>query len=131
VPDGLAKALEGAGIVTGPLSDSATAKVLDKGVSPDDAAATAESTYGFVTKDPPEVYLASVTVLDLHVGDDETPLAIDDRPAYVVQMTGLDILANGGPPVGDKDAAPMPHHSEMDVLIDAMTGDLLMGTTFR
>ncbi|MFN8521207.1 MAG: hypothetical protein U0667_17900 [Chloroflexota bacterium] len=46
-------------------------------------------------------------------------------------MTGLDILANGGPPVGDKDAAPMPHQSEMDALIDAMTGDLLMGATFR
>jgi hypothetical protein len=114
-------------MVTMPLSTPLTEQVAVKGVTADEALATALAACGFQPKERPGVYLASVTVLGDHVGDETIALVFEDYPAYVIQMTGLDILPMGGPPVGDEKVRPLPHHSEMDVLVDAMIGELIMG----
>lgn len=84
----------------------------------------------FVVAADPKVYLATLTVRDAHVGDETTPLAIENRLVYVVQLSGLDLR-----PLGGRDGAPRSptsaNHHELVVFVDASSGEFLVATTVR
>lgn len=61
------------------------------------------------------------------------PAAIDaeaKRPVYVVQIRGLEMPAMGGFPGSDADEITLSNH-ELEVLIDARTGEEVLTLTFR
>jgi hypothetical protein len=91
-------------------------------ITSEQALLVARETY---TLGKPTASLARLTVDGYHVGDTTTPLSIEDRLVYVVQLTGLDMAPFGG------DASTETIHHELVVFVDAVTGDMLMATTVR
>jgi hypothetical protein len=91
-------------------------------ITPDQALGVARETYTLGT---PTVSLARLTVGGYHVGDPTTPLVIEDRLVYAVQLAGLDLRPFGG------DVSTATTHHEVVVFVDATTGEMLQATTVR
>ena len=73
---------------------------------------------------------AVLTVDGYHVGDENSPLAVEDRPVIAVQITGLSMPPMGGRP-GDPPADPSDYNTELVVFVDAATGDYLLASSVR
>ena len=65
-----------------------------------------------------------------HVGDEKTPLAIENRQVIAVQITGLSMPPMGGGP-GDPPPDPSEFNTELVVFVDAATGEYLLASTVR
>jgi hypothetical protein len=132
VPDDFAAALAAHGMPTTALTEAAIQTILTEGISPDKALEVAQSTVPMPSKNEPRVYLASVTKEGMHTGKDEdSPLLFENVPMYLVQMTGVEVIFQGGAPIGDGPAKPLPHNTEMTAFVDAMSGQLLFTSSFR
>jgi hypothetical protein len=73
---------------------------------------------------------AILTVDGYHLGDENSPLAIEDRPVIAVQITGLSMPPMGGRP-GDPPVDPSEYNTELVVFVDAATGEYLLASTVR
>ena len=73
---------------------------------------------------------AILTVDGYHLGDENSPLAIEDRPVIAVQITGLSMPPMGGR-YGDPPADPSEYNTELVVFVDAATGEYLLASTVR
>jgi hypothetical protein len=114
IPEPLAVALARHNTILVP-AEAGSAPVIGE----DRALAAAREFYSLGT---PTVSLGRLTVEGWHVGDDaSTPLAVEDRLVYVVQLTGLTLYPTEGSEI----------HHEMVVSIDALTGDFVLATTVR
>ncbi len=73
---------------------------------------------------------AILTVDGYHLGDENSPLAIEDRPVIAVQITGLSMPPMGGG-YGDPPADPSEYNTELVVFVDAATGKYLLASSVR
>jgi len=73
---------------------------------------------------------AILTVDSYRVGDENSPLAIEDRPVIAVQITGLSMPPMGGRP-GDPPVDPSDYNTELVVFVDAATGEYLLASSVR
>jgi hypothetical protein len=71
---------------------------------------------------------ATVTVDGYHLGDENSPLAVDHRQVIVVQVTGVQMPSIGG---GYGDTAPASVFGELVVYVDATTGAFLLASNVR
>lgn len=123
-PEGeLRTALEAHGFALQPLDETKTAEVTRDGVPAEHARQVAEREFG--KAEAIEVYIGSLTVDSYHEGDENTPLVIEDRPVYAVRMLGMSIPSSGPP------GAPKTIRTEVIVVVDVVTGEFLIATSFR
>jgi len=73
---------------------------------------------------------AMLTVDGYHVGDENSPLAIEDRSVIAVQITGLSMPPFGGRP-GDPPVPKSEYSTELVVFVDAATGEFLLASSVR
>jgi len=124
VPSDLQAALARDGFDVNQLSMAAPGSTSVSEVQQAIATVTAE----FSSPVPPVAYLGRLTVQGSHTGGVDTPLAIEDRPVYGVQLTGQNLMPFGGV---DGPVPTSAAHHELIAFVDAQTGKLLVVTTVR
>lgn len=92
-------------------------------IAPDRAVEVARRQFG--PAGSPTLWIGQLTVRGYHTGDETTPLVIENRFVYAVQVTGLEL-----PPAGVKGTAQSLHH-ELIVFVDLASGDYLLATSVR
>ena len=96
----------------------------------DIAAAIATARHEFGPEGTAVAFAATVTVEGYHTGDENSPLVIEDRQLILVQITGLH-MPPIGPPYGDPPPGPDDYSYELDVMVDAKTGEYLLASSTR
>lgn len=124
MPNDLREALNSAGYVLSDLSP-VEQTTMSSAVGPDRALAVATKAFSSSTNQ--QVYAAKLTITGQHVTDEASPLTVQDRPAYVVQLTGLDLPRFGGR--GQVD--PTYDHHELIVFVDGKSAEWIAATDFR
>ena len=122
MPEDLVAALEASGTHLAPPDGSVTVSNSDV------MAAIAVARAQFGPAGAAVAFPATVTVDGYHVGDENSPLAIDHRQVILVQITGLDMPPIGG--YGMSFTAEDNNH-ELIVYVDARTGEYLLASSNR
>lgn len=123
-PEGFAEALAVHGTLFKPASDPVVA-ARAAAVTASAALDTALKEFGSASGGTAHVYLGTLTVENLHEGDAGTPLLIENRRAFAVQVTGVQV-----PPLG-MPATEESLHEELVIFIDAVSGEFLFASTVR
>jgi hypothetical protein len=124
MPADLREALSGQGYLLEDMSVADQA-AMERGVSPGEALSVA--TREFPSGSGATIYAGKLTVTGNHLGDESTNLAIEGRPVYMVQLTGLNL-----PPFGVRGSIyPNMIHHELLVFVDGYTGEWVAATEFR
>lgn len=124
VPPDLAAALAAEGTHLSPPAAGALAPNADALKSAIDLARARFGPAGTAVTIP-----AILTVDGYHVGDENTPLAIEDRSVIAVQITGLSLRPHS--PYGDPPPDPSEYNTELVVFVDAATGEFLLASSVR